>query len=31
MEAAQALRQGFVKIGLENVSIPDRGEIAEIR
>jgi metallo-beta-lactamase family protein len=31
MESAQALRQGFVKIGLENVSIPDRGEIAEIR
>jgi metallo-beta-lactamase family protein len=31
MEAAQALRDGLIGIGLADVSIPDRGDIAEIR
>ncbi|HEY4689346.1 MAG TPA: MBL fold metallo-hydrolase [Anaerolineae bacterium] len=31
LEAAQALRQGLMAIGLENVQIPDRGERAEIK
>jgi metallo-beta-lactamase family protein len=31
LEAAEALRKGLIDIGLANVSIPDRGEIAEIK
>jgi len=31
LEAAEALRKGLKAIGLENVAIPDRGEIAEIK
>ena len=31
LESAQALRDGLTGIGLENVSIPDRGDIAEVR
>jgi len=31
LKSAEALRDGLAQIGLENVTIPDRGDIAEIR
>ncbi len=31
LESADALRKGLLDIGLESVSIPDRGDVAEIR
>ncbi|MGH2592475.1 MAG: MBL fold metallo-hydrolase RNA specificity domain-containing protein [Anaerolineae bacterium] len=31
LEAAEALRKGLIGIGLGNVSIPDRGDIAEVQ
>ena len=31
MEAAEALRKGLIDIGLANVSIPDRGDLATIK